>query len=221
MITYLQDKLGQGVAPLMQNIRDSVFDEKLNGGSAVAFSLAEFVQMQYGGGLDIAWSGLSAQDTYELTALNAYARSVMDRAFPTVQYTQSNVLAHILNELNDNTTATTFFVGHDTTIDAMATFFDLQWDDAPYAQNFTPPGAALRFDLWSLPDQEPTITATYWYTTFENTLGNMTVVNATFADGTNQMAYEDFKTLAEGMLYLPCVNVSSVPARSHKGKGLL
>jgi hypothetical protein len=213
MMTYLQSKLGQGAAPLIQNIRDSVFDEKLNGGSYVGYEFAEFLEMQYAGGYDISWSGISPEDTYTLTALISYARGVMDRAFPTVQYTQSNVLAHILSALDDNTTSTTFFVGHDTTIDAMATFFDLQWNDEPYAQNFTPPGAALRFDLWSLPDQEPTITATYWYTTFENTLGNMTVVNATFGvDGTNQMGYAQFKTWAEDMLYMPCVNVSSVPA---------
>ena len=213
MMAALQAKLGQGVAPLLQNILDNVFGGEFNGGSDISSEFAEFLEMQYGGGLDMSWAGVSVDDMYAFTELLSYDGAIYARAFPIVQYTESNLLAHVLNELNDNTTSTTFFVGHDTDLNALATFFNIQWIDAPYATNHTSPGSALRFDLYSQPDQDPTITATYWYTTYENTLGNMTVVNATFADGTNQMAYGDFKSLAEGMLYLPCVNVSSVPAQ--------
>jgi len=206
----IQNHIGQGVAPSIQNIADSVWDASFNGGSDIAYNFAEFFEMQFGGGLPLDWANATEADMYSFLDAITYTRAIYARSYPIVQYSESNLLAHIIEALDSNTTETTFFVGHDTDLDAMATFFNIEWVIPPYATNHTVPGSMLRLDLWGGPDYTPTITASFIYTTFDTANGNLTTVNATFLDiDTNQMPYADFRELAVSQLYEPCVNLTA------------
>ena len=46
LLEYMQSLMGEGVAPAIQNIVDSVFDSGFNGGSQLGGNFAEFFEMQ-------------------------------------------------------------------------------------------------------------------------------------------------------------------------------
>ena len=147
---------------------------------------------------------------YEFLDLLVYMRAVEARSLPIVQYTESNMLAHVIQELDDATNATTIFVGHDDDMDALATFYNLQWVIPPYPTNHSLPGGIVRFDLWSTTENpEPYVEVTLLYTTYDTDNGELTSVPATFlSTGSNTMDYASFRGIAENLIYTPCVNLT-------------
>ena len=97
--TYMQSLLGQGIAPPVQNIHDSVFDGNFNGGTNIAGNFAEFFEMQFGGGIPLSFN-VTEDDMYAFLELLTFYRSIYARSLPIVQYTESNLLAHVLQALS-------------------------------------------------------------------------------------------------------------------------
>jgi hypothetical protein len=207
LIEYMQAKLGQGVPPALYTILDSVANGTYNGGSQMSGEFGEFFEMQYGGGYEVGWGNITADDMYEFINLLVYKRAIEARALPIVQYTESNLLAHVINALDGTDNGTTIFVGHDTDMDAMATFFNLQWVAPPYTTNHTAPGSAVRFDLiGSSSMATPMVSVSFVYTTYETTEGKLQSVPADFVFGDgNTMDFNSFRSIAEAQLYMPCV----------------
>ena len=88
----------QGIAPALPAIRDAVFSGGFNGGTCISGNFAEYFEMQFGGGIDFSFAVTEAE-MYQFVELLTFYRSIYARSYPIVQYTESNLLAHVLNSL--------------------------------------------------------------------------------------------------------------------------
>jgi len=166
LLDSLQKTLGQGAAPALSTIKDTIGDSGyFTGGSSVASAFAEAFLMQQGGGLPVAWDRLTTAEVEEYLQLHIFYRGVQDRALPVVARSHSNMVHHILDYLKQlDHNGTWVLVGHDGDLDALATLFGLSWHTRPYPPNATTPGSALRLDV---PSDGSTITGSMLYNTFE------------------------------------------------------
>jgi hypothetical protein len=84
------------------------------GGSAVAAEIAGYFEMAVGAGIDMSWANVTADDVKSMLPLIVYQHSVWMRALPLAQHGHSNLLAHILRDLDPSSPpGTSIYVGHD------------------------------------------------------------------------------------------------------------
>ena len=161
----MQDTLGEGVAPAIGDISDSIGDDGyFTGGTSVASDVAEMFLMQLGGDLTVAWDSLNSTEVYRYLAAHIYYRGVQDRAQEVVAYDHSYMAAEIVNTLKGGfEEGTRVMVGHDGDLDALAVLFGLEWVTPPFPTNATTPGSALRFDV----DENDDVKLTVYYQVFD------------------------------------------------------
>ena len=175
----LQTLLGQGVAPAIDTIKDTVKDNGyFTGGSSIASEFAEAFLMQYGGSMpQTAWGEItSATQIYDYIETHIYYRGINDRVLPLVSRSHSMMTDAITNFLsNSSVTGTLVLVGHDADLDALAELFGMSWHTTPFPKNATTPGSALRFDL----DTNNNVAASVQYQDY-NGSSDVLTVPATF-----------------------------------------
>lgn len=141
---------------------------------------------------------------------DVYYRQVNDRGYLIEQRGQSNLLAHLLDDLGGGSqeggsptaaeaaaaeaagslagepsspsASAALYVGHDTQLDGLAVLLNLTWAAPPYPTDVTAPGSMLRLTV-SGEGEEATVQADYLYTTFETTGGQMHVATTGFKGG--------------------------------------
>jgi hypothetical protein len=114
LLNSLQAKLGRGIAPSFTNISDSANVSTFVGGSAVAAEIAGYFEMAAGSGIDMSWANVTADDVRNMLPLIVYQHNVWMRALPLAQHGHSNLLAHVLRDLDPvSPSGTSFYVGHD------------------------------------------------------------------------------------------------------------
>lgn len=114
LLNSLQAKLGRGIAPSFVDISDSANMSTFVGGSAVAAEIAGYFEMAVGAGIDMSWANVTADDVKSMLPLIVYQHSVWMRALPLAQHGHSNLLAHILRDLDPSSPpGTSIYVGHD------------------------------------------------------------------------------------------------------------
>ncbi len=114
LLNSLQAKLGRGVAPPFADISDSANMSTFVGGSAIAAEIAGYFEMAVGAGIDTSWANVTAHDVRNMLPLIVYQHSVWMRALPLAQHGHSNLLAHILRDLDASSPpGTSIYVGHD------------------------------------------------------------------------------------------------------------
>jgi hypothetical protein len=114
LLNSLQAKLGRGIAPSFSDIADSANMSTFVGGSAVAAEIAGYFEMAAGAGIDMSWANITADDVRNLLPLIVYQHSVWMRALPLARHGHSNLLAHVLRDLDASSPAgTSIYVGHD------------------------------------------------------------------------------------------------------------
>ena len=162
LIENMQTKvLGKGVAPPLKDLPDNIAASGwLNGASSVGGMIAEQWLMQLGsgtpggsqGGVQVAWGKLDAQGVYDNIQLRVFQRSIAARVPQVARRAQSNLLWQTLGKLSDfeSGNGTTFYVGHDSNLDQLASLLDQaglpwRWQTAPFPADSTPPGSALVF----------------------------------------------------------------------------
>ncbi len=103
------------------------------------------------------------------------------------------------------------FVGHDADLDAISTFFNLEWSSGLLPVNYTAPGAALIFRVQAgQSDDDATVVAGLYTPNFEKKNGEMTVSQATFLEtSTNVLPLQRFDDIVSSLVYMPCVNQST------------
>jgi hypothetical protein len=141
-----------------------------------------------------------------------YYRQVNDRGYLIEQRGQSNLLAHLLDDLGGGSqeggsptaaeaaaaeaagslagepsspspsASAALYVGHDTQLDGLAVLLNLTWAAPPYPTDVTAPGSMLRLTV-SGEGEEAMVQADYLYTTFETTGGQMHVATTRFKGG--------------------------------------
>lgn len=195
-LAWIQQLLGKGVAPAIEDIKDTICKEggqwpsDLVGGSAVASSVTEAFLMQLGGGMEVAWNKLGddraavAELVYDLLSTHVYQRGVESRFLDVVrdQWSwMSTLISDFLagkgissESTNDGTLV---LVGHDSDLDALGVMFGLEWNPAPFPVNATVPNSALRFDF---DDDSGSVSVSYLYTTFESATPSLRTAPATF-----------------------------------------
>ncbi len=100
------------------------------------------------------------------------------------------------------------FIGHDSDLDAIATFFNLEWNSGRLPVNYTAPGAALVFRVPASDDAN--IVAGLYTPDFEKRNGEMTISQAKFLEtSTNILPLQRFDDIVSSLVYMPCVNQSS------------
>ena len=158
LVDKLQGVLGRGAAPALADLPDAIGPTGwLNGASSVGGMIVEQFLMQLGdgGGVPVAWGELDAAGVYDAVRLRVFQRAASARVPQVAARAQSNLLYATLNKLNDFSSGngTTFYVGHDTNLDQLASLLDTAgliatpgaWQAGPYPADATPPGSALVF----------------------------------------------------------------------------
>lgn len=84
------------------------------GGSAVAAEIAGYFEMADGAGIDTAWANVTADDVRSMLPLIVYQHCVWMRSLPLAQHGHSNLLAHVLRDLDPSSPpGTSIYIGHD------------------------------------------------------------------------------------------------------------
>jgi len=169
---------GCGRAPVTNAARRSILDvpvaqgagdhaSELRGPLSVASSMAETLLLEYAEGMkgeELGWGCLDEGKLREIMQLHAAEAEITDRTPAIARMNGSNLLAHILDALEENARGKAvqgapgkpgdrvlFLVGHDTNIASVAGLLDLHWI-IDGRRDDTPPGGALTFELWRSPD---------------------------------------------------------------------
>ena len=206
-VEVLQEVLGAGVAPAMQNISSEVADGKWRGGAAIAAAWIEAMLLQLGAGIPPAYGRADAADVYALLDIHVYARAINDRPWAIERRGGSNILAHARRDLVEGSGAT-LYVGHDTTLDQMGVLLNLTFADMPpYPTNTPAPGSILKLEAADDADGGRSVTATYFYVEdFEHDDGALARAGSTtFAGGATSMPLEEFAARANATIDYACV----------------
>jgi hypothetical protein len=172
--------------------------------------------MSHGGGLNTSWANVSADDVYKLAPLTTYRSSIEARTLSIVQRSHSNLLWRLRQELHRMRSVgggASLFIGHDSDLDAISTFFNLQWRSGSLPINYTAPGAALIFRVQAgQSDDDATVVAGFYTPNFEKKNGEMYISQATFMESsTNMLPLQRFDDIVSSLAYMPCVNQSVSP----------
>lgn len=212
-VAALQELLGKGAAPPMQEIADTVSGGAVGwiGGTFVASSWIEAMLLQLGAGLPMAYGRVTPAMLYELLELHVYYRAIADRGFAIEQRGESNLLAHMLADLSapcvPSKGCASVYVGHDTNLDGIAVMLGLQWPHAPpYPANTTVPGATLRLTTTGV-GASANVSAAFLYTQFENASGVMAEVEALFGNGLPTISLAELTSFAEARIDQRCVRL--------------
>lgn len=221
LLARMQAALGKGVAPPIPEINNTIVLEGYwEGGMYMASEWAEAFLLQYGSGIEVGYGRVSVDDVYDYMRLHTYYRAVNDRPYLIEQRGQSDLLAHMLWDLHDNTSKlrrtadarssdapgasdalASVYVGHDTNIDGINVLLNLTWDAAPYPRDATPPGSMLR-----LRADDGGVTAAFLYATFEEgSVGALTEVPALFDGVSDTVTRADFNMRAGFAIDWDCV----------------
>ena len=170
--------------------------------------------MSYGGGLNTTWANISADDVYDFAPLTTYRSSIEARTLSIVQHTHSNLMWRMREELNRMRAiggGTSIFVGHDSDLDAVATFFNSEWNSGRLPVNYTAPGAALMFRV---PANEigdnATVVAGLFTPDFDKRNGEMIITQAKFMEtSTNILPLQRFDDIVSSLVLMQCVKPES------------
>ena len=217
LLLELQTVLGRGTAPPIPDIEDIVSaDGFWLGGIYVASAWAEVMLLQQGAGLPVGYGRVPRKKLYRLLKLHTYYRQIDDWNFVLAQRGQSNILAHMLDDLalpaeGAPTTAAggggqkaALYVGHDAQLDGLGSLLNLSWAAPPFPRNATPPGSMLRITRTGGTGSAE-VTIDFLYTTFESTAGDMHAENASFAAGRRSMPLDEFNARVGGSIMWDCV----------------
>jgi hypothetical protein len=157
----------------------------IQGACQVAFSLAERLFMEFGGGFPVARGKITGSETAELLELWTTGLNMFWGTQPQLGYLAAPIAAAVIEGLGDGKRGTDLLVGHDTNLIQLGRLLNLTWQAGPYPMNSALPGSMLRFDR-----DGDLVTVTYVFPAdFGSLDGTMTSVPATVAEtGKNTIA---------------------------------
>jgi hypothetical protein len=148
-----------------------------------------------------------------LLELHIYYRAVSDRGLAINQRSQSNLVAHMMQNLENRTGGAHLYVGHDTNLDGVAVMLDLAWNDpSPYPANASVPGGIIKLTA-SGSGADATVTGTFLYSTFDSDQGILKSADITFSTGAKSMPLADFQAAAKARIDPACTGPQLVEER--------
>ena len=136
-----------------------------------------------------------------------YYRAISAKGFATERRGESNLLAHMLQDLAAPNHGVSLYVGHDTNLDGIAVMLSLAWPNAsPYPSNTTVPGGILRFTTNGV-GAAATVSAAFLYTDFKDASGNLTEVEAHFPNGKSTVTLSALRSMADERIDKRCVRL--------------
>ena len=132
----------------------------IGGGLGIAASLAEIWLLEYAEWPDRlpAW-GLGGPNLIQsVMPVHMRVFNAVNRAKPVAESQGGMLVSRVLDALEgtgdkeDAAARIVAFVGHDTNIANIGGMLGLNWEQPGYAPDQTPPGGALMFTLWKMPD---------------------------------------------------------------------
>ena len=191
----LQAKLGKGHAPAIIDLPNEVIDGKLHGGFYLMKSFSQAFFYSFASGMDYMQRlNITVNEMYEYVSFQFYYRALTHWTAQDVSKS-AGLVRYVLSELEDSSNGVTIFVGHDSDLDSLAMYFDLQWDAPPYCCKEyypTPPGSGLMFEL-----SEGRLTSSFLYPIYTNADGTPNVDgNLTRVSAKEEMDYGAWKQLA-------------------------
>jgi 4-phytase/acid phosphatase len=124
----------------------------LSGGIDLAAGAAENLLLEYTDGAPSpGWGRLTGNRLIEVIQLHAIAKQLEHNRYAGRAHA-SNIMAHILHELQSPPARVSFLVGHDTQLEELSGMLGLSWLVKGDAMNDTPPGSALVWELHAAAD---------------------------------------------------------------------
>lgn len=179
------------------------------GACQAAATLTERLFMEWGGGMDIGWGRVTADDILGFLTLHTYHFFKWWTLPLTFRREGASMLREVSARLRAAEPGTTLLVGHDANMMMLNGALGLWWDAHPYTVNATLPGSMLRFDR-----EGDTITASYTFVAnYSNMDGEMLTVPARFGSSSSQISLQDFEQLAEKGSVGSCANSDVDPVQ--------
>jgi 4-phytase/acid phosphatase len=141
---------------------------QLNEQLSLASTLSENLLLEYTDGMqgkDLGWARLDVDNLFRVLELHEVVSDLTRRTPYLARARGSNLLDHILLSMEQAATGKTapgalgppgvavlILVGHDTNLSNLSGMLGLSWHLPGYQPDDTPPGGALIFSLWQLPD---------------------------------------------------------------------
>eukprot|EP00419_Tripos_fusus_P007990 CAMPEP_0172680652 /NCGR_PEP_ID=MMETSP1074-20121228/16914_1 /TAXON_ID=2916 /ORGANISM="Ceratium fusus, Strain PA161109" /LENGTH=381 /DNA_ID=CAMNT_0013499015 /DNA_START=51 /DNA_END=1196 /DNA_ORIENTATION=- len=201
LLKELQELLGKGVAPPLQDIPDNVSNGYLVGGLRVASEvIMETFMLERMSALPVAWDQLSDAGLQRLMQLRDAYFPAMYGGFDIAQRYGSGVLAELMSL--DVSQTTSVLVGHDTSLQAIQSLLGLGWQCGPWTKGSVEPLLGILFTAsegkMSVQSVCPTL----------NSEAPFAVGSASFAGGKSELPITDFKSLVRPAIAWQCVNTS-------------
>lgn len=173
------------------------------GACQAAAEFSERLLMEWGGGMNIGWGRIKADQLPDLLRLHSFHFQKWFGLLEIAKWYGASIIRDVASRLNVAEAGTTLYVGHDSDIMMLNRALGLSWNAKPFPVNATLPGSMLRFDR-----EGDTITASYMYVAnFSNKDGVMLSVPALFNGSSNNIAASAFARLAEQNSVEQCANV--------------
>jgi len=144
----LQQLVGHGAAPALNEVALNVSGGYLTGGLYVASEgIIETFILEAGAGLQVSWGSLDGKNRSELYNKWLPLRvlySFLNHGGEKIGARNSGaVLWRALDQLVDPSVGSEIMVGHDLTLDGIASLLDMSWQCGPFPAGATPPTAGL------------------------------------------------------------------------------
>ena len=165
----LQSILGKAPKLLLQpvvavTVKPGLESAQLEGPFNTASTLSENLLLEYANGFEgnsLGWGRLTPANLLQVLELHAVYADLMRRTPYLARTRGSNLMAHILDSLQQAVTnkavpgalgqtgdALLVLSGHDTNLANLSGMLGLKWKLPSYQADDTPPGGALVFSLW-------------------------------------------------------------------------
>jgi len=197
----LQELLGKGVAPLLEDIPDNVSNGYLVGALRVASEvIVETFLLERLSALPVAWGQLTDEGLQRLLQLRTAYFPAMYGGRDIAQRYGSGILAELMSL--DASQATSVLVGHDTSLQALQSLLGLGWQCGPWTKGSTTPLLGVLFTASEGKVRVQSVCPTL------SSEAPFAVGSAYFAGGKSELPTTDFKSLVQPAIAWQCVNKS-------------
>lgn len=137
-------------------------DGRILGPLYIASNFSQSILLQAVQGMNaVGFGKVQGEHLYQILSINAAYHDIMYRTPYIARYQGSNLLMHIVAELQQLHTEEQhiglkhspkskliIYAGHDNNIDTVAALLDLHWKAGQFPKNAVPPGSGLVFELY-------------------------------------------------------------------------
>ena len=188
---------------------------ELSGPFSTASTLGENLLLEYTNGFQgqaLGWGRLDAAALYRVLELHATYADLMRRTPYLARARGSNLLAHVLESMEQAATGKTvqgalgspgdaalILSGHDTNLSNVSGMLGLSWSVPGYQVDDTPPGGALIFSLWKDSDAGQYFVRTEYTVQTLDQMRNATLLTMAAPPAHVNVAIPGCETAAQGV----------------------